>query len=355
MDAELPAAGSRRARSSPRSDRCRPARAASRASRVRPRAGDADDRPDDLVAVSEDGRRHVDPVAETRFRGPAAAVDLRLDVLDQDPSGRPIGRGHGKQRAGTVKAEPLLRRIVLHPTSLPEGRLGPGAYAFVDWLAAAGAGWWQVLPLNPPDEHGSPYSSPSAFATWGGLLAEPEAPSRRPRRRRSAGTRLLDRRLGAYAGGDAWTSRCDSSGSGWRCAATRADRGVRMIGDVPIYVAEGSCDHLAHAELFLAGVVAGAPPDAARRRWPDWGNPLYDWGALARSGYRWWIERLRRVFSSSTPSGSTTSAASPVSGRSRRRPARRAPGEWCPAREQSRFAPPSGSSARCRWLPRISA
>src|SRR5947209_13405203 len=66
--------------------------------------------------------------------------------------------------------------ILLHPTSLPGGRLGDEAYRFVDWLAAAGQSWWQVLPLGPPDEHGSPYRAASAFAGWSGLLADPEAP-----------------------------------------------------------------------------------------------------------------------------------------------------------------------------------
>src|SRR5918997_3162133 len=66
--------------------------------------------------------------------------------------------------------------VQLHPTSLPKGRLGAEAYAFVDWLAAAGQSWWQMLPLGPPDEHGSPYKSASAFAAWPGLLAEPGAP-----------------------------------------------------------------------------------------------------------------------------------------------------------------------------------
>ena len=65
--------------------------------------------------------------------------------------------------------------VNLHPTSLPGGRLGAEAYAFVDWLAAAGARFWQVLPLNPPDDYGSPYSSASAFAAWAGLLADPDA------------------------------------------------------------------------------------------------------------------------------------------------------------------------------------
>ena len=66
--------------------------------------------------------------------------------------------------------------VLLHPTSLPGGRLGDEAYRFVDWLAAAGQSWWQVLPLGPPNEHGSPYRARSAFAAWTGLLAEPGAP-----------------------------------------------------------------------------------------------------------------------------------------------------------------------------------
>src|ERR671924_244298 len=66
--------------------------------------------------------------------------------------------------------------VLLHPTSLPGGRLGEEAYRFVDWLAAAGQSWWQVLPLGPPDERGSPYRAASAFACWPGLLADPGAP-----------------------------------------------------------------------------------------------------------------------------------------------------------------------------------
>src|SRR5919202_4021685 len=59
---------------------------------------------------------------------------------------------------------PRSSGVLLHPTSLPGGRLGDEAYRFVDWLAAAGQTWWQVLPLGPPDEEGSPYRSASAFA-----------------------------------------------------------------------------------------------------------------------------------------------------------------------------------------------
>src|SRR4051794_41598128 len=65
--------------------------------------------------------------------------------------------------------------ILLHPTSLSSGKLDRDAYRFVDWLAAAGQSWWQVLPLGPPDEFGSPYRSPSAFAASPQLLARPDA------------------------------------------------------------------------------------------------------------------------------------------------------------------------------------
>ena len=88
--------------------------------------------------------------------------------------------------------------IVLHPTSLPGGTLGDEAYAFVDWLAAAGQSWWQVLPLGPPDDVGSPYASSSAFAAWNGFLAQPDAPvSARELAAYRARERLLDRGLGA--------------------------------------------------------------------------------------------------------------------------------------------------------------
>ena len=71
---------------------------------------------------------------------------------------------------------PRTSGVLLHPTSLPSGRLGPEAYAWVDWLAAAGQTWWQMLPLSPPDKHGSPYKSDSAFAASPTLLADPDAP-----------------------------------------------------------------------------------------------------------------------------------------------------------------------------------
>ena len=188
--------------------------------------------------------------------------------------------------------------VQLHPTSLPGGRLGPEAYAFADWLAAAGARFWQVLPLNPPDELGSPYASPSAFASWGGLLADPDAPVE------PSEVRAFRAREGwwcddwaAFAGDGAMEEQVRFERE-WRALRGYArQRGVRIIGDVPIYVAVGGCDHLAHPELFLPldEVVAGAPPDDLNAGGQLWGNPLYDWHAMAEDDFRWWIERMRRV------------------------------------------------------------
>jgi 4-alpha-glucanotransferase len=180
--------------------------------------------------------------------------------------------------------------VQLHLTSLPGGRLGPAAYAWVDFLAAAGQSWWQVLPLGPPDRHGSPYKSRSAFAAWRGFLAEPGATVSRAEREAFAERHPWAERMPARALAD--QVRFDREWGALRAYA--ADRGVRIIGDVPIYVAPGSEDHRAHPELFLDGVVAGAPPDEYTERGQLWGNPVYDWPALRRRGYRWWLERLER-------------------------------------------------------------
>ncbi len=74
-----------------------------------------------------------------------------------------------------------------------------------------------------------------------------------------------------------------------------AELGVSLLGDVAFYVAPGSADQRAHPGLFQRGYVAGVPPDAFSDTGQLWGNPLYDWSALRREGYRWWIERLRRT------------------------------------------------------------
>ena len=187
--------------------------------------------------------------------------------------------------------------VLLHPTSLPGGRLGDEAYRFVDWLAAAGQSWWQVLPLGPPDTDGSPYNASSAFAGSPKLLAD-------PRSRVSAADvgDFVARHpfwtgdWAAFAGKDALADQVRFERE-WGAVRDHARRqGVRIFGDVPIYVAPGSAEHVAHPELFASGEVAGAPPDSLSATGQHWGNPLYDWRAHRATGYRWWIERFRRTF-----------------------------------------------------------
>jgi 4-alpha-glucanotransferase len=204
---------------------------------------------------------------------------------------------------------PLSRRssgVLLHITSLPGGRLGTHAYEFVDWLEAAGQSWWQVLPLGPPDAFGSPYTSSSAFATWRGLLADPDAEVTTAelkafRARHAYWSEDWER----YAGADGFAAVAASSTATadqvrfereWSALrAYAAGRGVRLIGDIPIYVAQESADVAAHPELFVEGLVAGAAPDVSHPEGQLWGQPVYDWREMQRQGYRWWIERFRRT------------------------------------------------------------
>ncbi|HEX6370315.1 MAG TPA: 4-alpha-glucanotransferase [Longimicrobium sp.] len=77
--------------------------------------------------------------------------------------------------------------------------------------------------------------------------------------------------------------------------------GVRIVGDVPIFVAYDSADVWAHPEMFELDeelrptVVSGVPPDYFSSTGQRWGNPLYRWDVLEKAGYRWWIQRFRRT------------------------------------------------------------
>lgn len=76
-------------------------------------------------------------------------------------------------------------------------------------------------------------------------------------------------------------------------------KGVRVIGDVPIYVPLDSADVWSNCQLFQLDedrkprLVAGVPPDAFTADGQLWGNPLYDWEKLRATGYAWWLHRLR--------------------------------------------------------------
>src|SRR6201995_2613049 len=125
--------------------------------------------------------------------------------------------------------------ILLHPSSLPNGVLDTHAYAFVDWLAAAGQRWWQVLPLGPVEGlTKSPYMSPSAFAGAPELVA-----NRRARVTRAEAAEYRNRNAYwiddwvAHGGTVEDQVRFDREWGAVRAYA--ADRGRRIFGDMPIY------------------------------------------------------------------------------------------------------------------------
>jgi 4-alpha-glucanotransferase len=281
---------------------------------------------------------------------------------------------------------PRASGILLHPTSLPSrggvGDFGPAAYRFVDFLAAARQGIWQVLPLGPLGYGNSPYSATSAFAgnpllislerlaDQGWIdrkqldtLTEASGPvdydrvfhqkmpllfeAARGFLRSASGEAL--RRFASFRAENAWWLddfvlfdglRAKQKLACWNqwphglahrepaaLAAAReeladdlrvrsalqfgfyeqwrdlrrycAERNIRIVGDVAIFVNHDSADVWTHRELFrLNGnldpeVVAGVPPDFFSKTGQRWGNPLYRWDVMKERGYQWWIQRLR--------------------------------------------------------------
>jgi len=244
--------------------------------------------------------------------------------------------------------------VLLHLSSLPArhgvGDLGPEAHRFLDWLQAAGLGWWQMLPIGPVGPGSSPYSSSSAFAgeplfvSLEGLardgwlatadLAGPAELRSGPARWRSAlafktprfaaAYRRFVRRRGATSGrfrafisrAEEWLEPYVEHAQGepgllrflqfqfdcqWRALRDAAGaRRVRFLGDVPIFVHADSADVVEHPELFILDrsgaprVVSGCPPDAFSRTGQLWGHPLYDWKAHERTRFRWWRARIAR-------------------------------------------------------------
>lgn len=81
------------------------------------------------------------------------------------------------------------------------------------------------------------------------------------------------------------------------------EKGISIIGDLPIYVSLDGVDAWAHPELFqfdenlCPKEVAGVPPDGFSADGQLWGNPLYDWEYMAKDGYSWWIQRIKYLCS----------------------------------------------------------
>jgi len=281
---------------------------------------------------------------------------------------------------------PRATGILLHPTSLPSrggiGDFGPAAYEFLDFLAAARQGLWQVLPLGPPANGASPYSSTSAFAGNSLLISlerlvehgwldhsritELSAPtdkidSEQVSQRKLPLLREAASKFAARAAGnarakfdhfcrenhwwledfvlfDALRNRHNKqSWNRWPQPLARRDpkaiddvrqelgselairrviqfffyeqwhalrfhcaqRSIRVVGDIAIFVDYDSADVWSRRELYRLGenldpeVVSGVPPDAFSATGQRWGNPLYNWDAIRAQGYDWWIKRLR--------------------------------------------------------------
>ncbi len=281
---------------------------------------------------------------------------------------------------------PRSAGILLHPTSLPGpygiGDFGASAYAFADFLHAAGMQIWQVLPLNPTGYGDSPYQSFSAFAGnplhislvdlhKQGLLNDHDLRQARfdndgdidfgsviPRKfaalnkaavafyGRSGEMNLEFQQFVAansawledyalfMAAKDAhdlviWTkwdadlaARKPEAMAKWRkqlaneiaaykfwqfeffrqwraLKAYANQRAIRIMGDIPIYVAHDSADVWARPDLFWLDAkgnplkVAGVPPDYFSATGQLWGNPIYRWDLMRANGYKWWIERFR--------------------------------------------------------------
>jgi 4-alpha-glucanotransferase len=113
--------------------------------------------------------------------------------------------------------------------------------------------------------------------------------------------------------------------SQWHALRAYANRhGVKIVGDIPIFVAWQSADVWAHQRLFELDargrprVVAGVPPDYFSATGQRWGNPLYRWAEHQRDGFAWWVDRVRRIFEL-VDVVRIVSAGSPPAGNLRRR------------------------------------
>jgi 4-alpha-glucanotransferase len=245
---------------------------------------------------------------------------------------------------GTTTPLPVLDRrragVLLHPSALPgeRGVLGSAARTFIDWLAESGTTVWQLLPLGPVGAEGSPYWVRSDFAGNAALIDQDEAAD--PVRDRgdfgdfcAAEADWLEdyvlfaalSRAHANAPWWSWSEGLRQRDAGalaaararlapelqalrvgqWRFArqwqALRSyahGRGVRLLGDLPIYLAPDSVATWAQPGQFQLAAdgrpaaLAGVPPDYFSADGQLWGNPLYNWEQARRDSYAFWRARF---------------------------------------------------------------
>jgi len=230
--------------------------------------------------------------------------------------------------------------LLLHLTSLPGGGIGPATDDFIRFLESAGQRWWQMLPVGPPGYGDSPYAALSAFAgderlvpnsrpadrpvpawlkEYGEFRALKDRYHQKPWWQWPKSHRADPERVRHYV------ERQFAFDDAWAALRRRAnDAGVRLLGDLPLFVAKDSADVWAHRSLFDLDSVAGVPPDYFNADGQLWGNPQYDWPAHKRTKFRWWVSRLTACSNSSTRCASITSSGFTASGRFRSGRRRRA-------------------------------
>ena len=248
--------------------------------------------------------------------------------------------------------------ILLHVTSLPGphgiGDLGRPATSFLDWLSKTGCRIWQVLPIGPVGKGDSPYSSGSSFAiepllvslealVEDGLLPrsalrrhphltgpkvdyraarkfkEPlfhlafEIFRKEDRNRRAGYLKFFERTRHWLEPWCVWSTQ-NNGGSHeehafrqfildrqWRSLRQEAKRrGILVFGDLPIFVPLESADVSQARELFRVRadgspeLVSGTPPDFFSSTGQLWGHPQYRWSAHKKTGFEWWVSRIKR-------------------------------------------------------------
>ena len=157
----------------------------------------------------------------------------------------------------------------------------------MDWLADAGQSWWQILPVTPPDRHGSPYKSPSAFAGWPGLLAKPTArvTAAEAAEFRERNAAWIDGWV-RFAGDGALEDQVRFDREWGELRAYAQDRGVRIMGDLPFYVAPARRRRPRPPAPLPRRRGGRRPPGRLQRLRPALGQPDVRLAGDARGGLR---------------------------------------------------------------------
>ena len=231
--------------------------------------------------------------------------------------------------------------VLLHPTSLPSGVLDQHVERFLDWMEQSGLSVWQMLPLSPPHADRSPYQAYSSHGIDPALLpaditfTKEDTPAFEAFKHTHANwlenysvfvalrTHFKDRPW--YE----WPSEFKHHDEAvlehfaakhrplierlereqfllwrrWKEIHRDANqRGIELLGDIPIAVAYDSANVWANHHLFKLDenlkptVVAGVPPDYFCAEGQRWGNPHYNWDVMQQDDFAWWRSRLATAF-----------------------------------------------------------